>query len=154
RRKTRKAPGAARSAAPARARARQNPAATSASRSRTPTDRRGRAPRLRPLPVLTPHLSSARLTEWFWRHNGASLKRRTRLRREIMPGESPLSMMRPRTARRRAPDAVAVSPRRRLWPLLLLGVVVAAAGWCALWYYAAQIADRTMSGWMAREAAA
>jgi hypothetical protein len=71
-----------------------------------------------------------------------------------MPGESPLSMMqrqRPRRSR-----SAAAPPRRRLWPVVLpvCVVIVLAAVWCALWYYAAGIADRTMSGWMAREAVA
>ncbi|MGD0024988.1 MAG: DUF2125 domain-containing protein [Xanthobacteraceae bacterium] len=33
-------------------------------------------------------------------------------------------------------------------------VVVVAVGWCGLWYYAASVADRTLAGWVAREAAA
>jgi hypothetical protein len=70
-----------------------------------------------------------------------------------MPGESPLNMMQ-RQRPRRYPTAA--PPRRRLWPVVLpVCVVIAlAAVWCGLWYYAAGIADRTMSGWMAREAAA
>jgi hypothetical protein len=73
-----------------------------------------------------------------------------------MPGESPLNMMQPRRQRpRRYPSAVA-PPRRRLWPVVLpvCVVIVLAAVWCALWYYAAGITDRTMSGWIAREATA
>jgi len=69
-----------------------------------------------------------------------------------MPGESPLNMMqRPR----RRPGAAA-PPRRRLWPVVLPVCVVIglAAVWCGLWYFAAGIADRTMSGWMSREATA
>jgi len=71
-----------------------------------------------------------------------------------MPGESPLNMMQRQRPRRR--PGTAAPPRRRLWPVVLpvCVVVVLAAVWCALWYYAAGIADRTMSGWMAREAAA
>jgi hypothetical protein len=63
-------------------------------------------------------------------------------------------MMQPKRPRRR--PGAAVPPRRRLWPVVLpVGVVIVlAAVWCALWYYAAGIADRTMSGWMAREATA
>ena len=69
-----------------------------------------------------------------------------------MPGESPLNMMQ-RQRPRRSPGA---PPRRRVWPVVLpVGVVVLlVAVWCGLWYYAAGIADRTMSGWMAREASA
>jgi hypothetical protein len=56
---------------------------------------------------------------------------------------------------RRRPGAAA-PPRRRLWPVVLpvCTIIGLAAVWCGLWYYAAGIADRTMSGWMAREAAA
>src|ERR1700683_637755 len=70
-----------------------------------------------------------------------------------MPGESPLNMMQRQRPRRRP---AAAPPRRRLWPVVLpvCVVIVLAAVWCALWYYAAGIADRTMSGWIAREAAA
>jgi hypothetical protein len=72
-----------------------------------------------------------------------------------MPGESPLSMMRPQRQRGRYPT-VAARPRRRSWPVVLplCIVVLLGAGWCALWYYAAGVADRTLSGWLAREAAA
>jgi hypothetical protein len=73
-----------------------------------------------------------------------------------MQGESPLSMMRPQRQRPRGRAAAAGPSRRRTWPIALpVGVVVVlAAGWCALWYYAAGVADRTLSGWVAREAAA
>jgi len=74
-----------------------------------------------------------------------------------MPGESPLNMMQ-RQRPRRYPGAAAPPRRRRrrLWPVVLpvCVVVVLAAVWCGLWYYAAGIADRTMSGWIAREATA
>jgi hypothetical protein len=33
-------------------------------------------------------------------------------------------------------------------------VIVLGAGWCGLWYYAASVADRTLAGWVAREAQA
>jgi len=70
-----------------------------------------------------------------------------------MSGDSPLSMMRsaPRPARKRAP----VPRRRRLWPVFapIALVLVLAIGWSWLWYYAAAIADRTLSGWIEREAA-
>jgi hypothetical protein len=70
-----------------------------------------------------------------------------------MPGESPLNMMQRQRPRR---SAAAAPSRRRLWPVVLPVCVVIglAAVWCGLWYYAAGIADRTMSGWMAREASA
>jgi hypothetical protein len=75
-----------------------------------------------------------------------------------MAGESPLSMMhagRPRIERR-GRQAAAAPPNRRLRVgLTALAVVVAlAAGWCGLWYYAASVANRTLAGWVAREAAA
>jgi hypothetical protein len=66
-------------------------------------------------------------------------------------------MMQPRRqGPRRYPSAAAPPRRRRLWPVVLpiCVVIVLAAVWCALWYYAAGIADRTMSGWIAREATA
>jgi hypothetical protein len=46
--------------------------------------------------------------------------------------------------------------RRRRWPILAPAaiVVVLAVGWVWLWYYAASVADRTLSGWVEREAAA
>src|SRR5580692_5499597 len=73
-----------------------------------------------------------------------------------MQGESPLNMMRPQRQRPHRQAAIAEAPRRRIWPIALpVGVVVVlAAGWCALWYYAAGVADRTLSGWVEREAAA
>jgi hypothetical protein len=73
-----------------------------------------------------------------------------------MPGESPLNMMRPPRQRSRPQAADGAPRRRRVWrgvvPLCLLAVL--AAGWCWLWYYAAAVADRTLSGWVDREAAA
>lgn len=76
-----------------------------------------------------------------------------------MAGESPLDLMRanarhmPKRPRTAAPRAAS---HRRPW--LVAGVigtvVVLAAGWCGLWYYAASAADRTLAGWVAREAAA
>lgn len=78
-----------------------------------------------------------------------------------MPGESPLSIMeagRQRMPRRAgpAPRTAGSRRRRRIWPILapIAAVVVLAAGWCGLWYYSASVADRTLSGWVAREAAA
>ena len=66
-----------------------------------------------------------------------------------MPGESPLSMMRTGPQRPRA-----AAPRRRLWPFYTVAIVILLAiGWSWLWYYAASIADRALSGWIAREAA-
>lgn len=48
------------------------------------------------------------------------------------------------------------SRRRRLWPIFLpfLLVVLAAAGWSAAWYYAANRAEATIGGWREREAGA
>ncbi len=69
-----------------------------------------------------------------------------------MPGESPLGMMHapPRRVRRTR----AKSSRR--WPIYLpvMIAVAAAIAWTALWYYAATLADRTLAGWVEREAAA
>lgn len=73
-----------------------------------------------------------------------------------MPGESPLNMMRPQRPRPRRPGPAVPPQRRRLWWVLLplcIGIALA-AGWCGLWYYAAGIAGRTLSGWVAREASA
>ena len=76
-----------------------------------------------------------------------------------MAGESPLSMMQ---MDRRAPRRTGASaadahrrPRRGLWAVLgpVAVIVVLAGGWSALWYYAANVADRTLAGWVAREAA-
>jgi hypothetical protein len=70
-----------------------------------------------------------------------------------MAGESPLSMMRPAPQRRAKPQQ---APRRgrayRYLPLLLV-LVALAAGWTWVWSYAAGSADRTLAGWMEREAA-
>src|SRR5208282_2678600 len=74
-------------------------------------------------------------------------------RRRPMPGESPLRMMRPAARQARKPGA---GPARRPWrlPLALLAIVIVfALGWVWLWYYAASVADRTLAGWMDREAA-
>lgn len=57
--------------------------------------------------------------------------------------------------RRGAATAVRSRPRHRLWAFLgpVAAIVVVAGGWSALWYYAANVADRTLTGWVAREAA-
>jgi hypothetical protein len=75
-----------------------------------------------------------------------------------MTGESPISIIRgdgERIARRG--DRPVVPPPRRsylriLVPLAL--VVGLAVAWCGVWYYAAGVANRTLAGWMASEAAA
>jgi hypothetical protein len=62
-------------------------------------------------------------------------------------------MMQPAARQARKPGAGAA---RRPWrPLLALAaiVVVLAVGWVWLWYYAVSVADRTIAGWMEREAA-
>jgi hypothetical protein len=76
-----------------------------------------------------------------------------------MAGESPLSIMeagRQRMPRRGGSSAPIAARRRRFWPIVvpIAAVVVLATGWCGLWYYSASVADRTLSGWVAREAAA
>ncbi len=57
---------------------------------------------------------------------------------------------------RRGGRAAASASSRGLWTAVaaLAVVVVLAAGWCGLWYYAASVADGTLAGWVAREAAA
>jgi hypothetical protein len=63
-------------------------------------------------------------------------------------------MMRPPPQRvRKLPAGRA---RRRRWPILAPAaiVVVLAIAWVWFWYYSASIADRTLAGWVEREAAA
>jgi len=68
-----------------------------------------------------------------------------------MPGESPLSMM-------RAPGQPlprrSAGYRRGRWIALAAAIVAIAVTWTWLWYYAASVADRTLAGWLQREAAA
>ena len=69
-----------------------------------------------------------------------------------MPGQSPMNMMRtaPLPQRRRAGPP----RRRRLWPFILpVAIILLAAGWTWLWYYAAGIASEAEAGWIQREAA-
>lgn len=76
-----------------------------------------------------------------------------------MTGESPLSMMQAdrRLPRRATAPAAAVRsrPRRTFWAVLgpVAAIIVLAGGWSALWYYAANVANRTLAGWIAQEAA-
>ena len=84
-----------------------------------------------------------------------------------MPGESPLSMMRPSRQRlhkpaaappvagKAKPSAAAPARRRPLWRILVpVAIVVALVpGWVWGWYYSAAVADRTLAGWIEREAA-
>jgi hypothetical protein len=66
-------------------------------------------------------------------------------------------MMRPQAQRARGRPMPSAPPQRRRLGLVLvpLAIVIAlAAGWCGLWYYAAGVAGRTLSGWMMREASA
>ena len=71
-----------------------------------------------------------------------------------MQGQSPLNMMRP--AERRFGKSPAGPVRRRWWPILapITLVIVLAVAWVWLWYYASAVADRTLAGWVEREAAA
>ena len=81
-----------------------------------------------------------------------------------MPGESPLSMMQPSRQRLRKPvpaqaaahDGAVPARRRRLWRILVPAavVVVLIPAWVWGWYYSAAIANRTLAGWIDREAAA
>lgn len=69
-----------------------------------------------------------------------------------MSGESPLNMMRPPAQRLRSPAA---RDGRRRWPILVpIAVILLAIAWSVLWYYGAVVADRTLAGWVEREAAA
>jgi hypothetical protein len=72
-----------------------------------------------------------------------------------MPGESPLSMMRPSERRLRRPVQLGAQHRRR-WPFVaaLAALIVLAVLWTGLWYYAASLADHALIGWVEREAAA
>jgi hypothetical protein len=73
-------------------------------------------------------------------------------------GESPLSMMRQPAERLRLsrPSAAPKRRRRRRWPIATAVAIVLAlaCAWVGLWYYTAALADRTVAGWTAREAAA
>ncbi len=73
-----------------------------------------------------------------------------------MPGESPLRMMQPASVREGRHDFAPQPRGRRLWPVFVPSaiVVLLAAGWCLLWYYAADRADREIIGWLDREAKA
>lgn len=72
-----------------------------------------------------------------------------------MPGESPLSMMRPPQQRSRRPDPVGAQRRRR-WPFVaaFAALIALAALWTGLWYISASMADHALIGWVEREAAA
>jgi hypothetical protein len=78
-----------------------------------------------------------------------------------MVGKSPLRIM--DSDRRDMPSGVVASirpgipdPQRRLWFVVgpIAALVILAAGWCAMWYYAAAAANRTLGAWIEREAAA
>lgn len=76
-----------------------------------------------------------------------------------MTGESPLSIMQgdgERMGRRSDRRAPVPPPRRTAWRFIVPVVVLVglAAVWCGLWYYAAGVANRTLAGWIASEAAA
>ena len=84
-----------------------------------------------------------------------------------MPGESPLSMMRPSRqrlsrpagARPAADSAVPIAAPARRWPLwrILVPAAIVVAfvpAWVWGWYYSAGVANRTLAGWIEREAAA
>src|SRR6516162_7538393 len=84
-----------------------------------------------------------------------------------MPGESPLSMMRPSRQRLGKPVAAkppadramsdATPPRRwPSWRVLVPAAIIVALipGWVLGWYYSAALANRTLAGWIEREGAA
>jgi hypothetical protein len=60
-----------------------------------------------------------------------------------------------RSAQRPVRKRQAAPRRRRLWPFLLLAIVIIAlpVGWNMLWSYAASIANEALAGWINREAA-
>jgi hypothetical protein len=64
-------------------------------------------------------------------------------------------MMQPPEERARRMLRARAEPRRR-WPIWvpLAAVIVLAALWSGLWYVSASVADRALSGWIEREAAA
>ena len=70
-----------------------------------------------------------------------------------MPGQSPFSMMHRPVQPARQPSG----ERRRRWRAAAAAVaivIVLAVAWSWLWYEAAAVTDRTLAGWMQREAAA
>jgi len=75
-----------------------------------------------------------------------------------MTRESPISIMRgegERIARRGRRPPVPPPHRTYLRIVVPLAVVIGlAVAWCGVWYYAAGVANRTLAGWMASEAAA
>jgi hypothetical protein len=76
-----------------------------------------------------------------------------------MSGESPLSMMHEPQQRLRRPVGRLTRRRSALRPAWMaalgtMAVVALALVWVWLWYYAAQVADRTLAGWVERETAA
>ena len=72
-----------------------------------------------------------------------------------MPGQSPSSMMQPPEERARRVLRARPEPRWRwrIW-VPLAAVILLAALWSGLWYVSASVADRALSGWVEREAAA
>lgn len=75
-----------------------------------------------------------------------------------MTGDSPISIMRgdrERMARRGGRPPVPPPRRSYLRIVVPLAVLVGLAlAWCGVWYYAAGVANRSLAGWMASEAAA
>src|SRR6185437_3489053 len=75
-----------------------------------------------------------------------------------MTRESPISIMQgdgERMARRGGRPPVPPPRRTYLRIVVPLAVLVGLAViWCGVWYYAAGVANRTLTGWMATEAAA
>ncbi|MGO9630911.1 MAG: DUF2125 domain-containing protein [Xanthobacteraceae bacterium] len=73
-----------------------------------------------------------------------------------MPGQSPFSMMQPPEQRAQRQVRAPAPRRRRRWPIWapVTAVILLAVLWSGLWYVSASIADRTLAGWVEREAAA
>jgi hypothetical protein len=74
---------------------------------------------------------------------------------ETMPGQSPLSMMQPPEQRAGGTSRARTVTFRR-WTIWapVAAVILLAALWSGLWYVSASVADRALSGWVEREAAA
>jgi hypothetical protein len=73
-----------------------------------------------------------------------------------MRGQSPVDMMQTSAPRLRRSGLRPARSRPRYWTILapVLIVIAVAVAWSWLWYEAAAVANRTLAGWVEREAAA
>jgi hypothetical protein len=73
-----------------------------------------------------------------------------------MAAGSPLSVMQQdrQRVRRRGNGSAGSRRRGRTFLTVAFLIVVLAAGWCGLWYYAASVTNSTLAGWVEREAVA